>query len=58
LRDVSVTPPLILCFGSERGDVPYVADVARIPVYADSLNVAMAVTVALYETALRMARDD
>jgi tRNA G18 (ribose-2'-O)-methylase SpoU len=29
----------------------------RIPVNADSLNVAMAATVALYETALRMPRD-
>jgi tRNA G18 (ribose-2'-O)-methylase SpoU len=29
----------------------------RIPVYADSLNVAMAATAALYETALRMPRD-
>jgi TrmH family RNA methyltransferase len=58
LRDISVTPPLVLCFGSERGGVPEVAETARIPVHADSLNVAMAATVALYETALRMARDD
>jgi RNA methyltransferase, TrmH family len=57
LRDVSVTPPIVLCFGSERGDVPEVSESARIPVQADSLNVAMAATVALYETALRMARD-
>jgi TrmH family RNA methyltransferase len=57
LRDVSVTPPLVLCFGSERGEVPDVSESARIPVHADSLNVAMASTVALYETALRMARD-
>jgi TrmH family RNA methyltransferase len=58
LRDVSVEPPLILCLGSERGELPDVAESARIAVHADSLNVAMAATVALYETALRMARDD
>jgi RNA methyltransferase, TrmH family len=58
LRDVSVEPPLILCLGSERGELPDVAESARIAVQADSLNVAMAATVALYETALRMARDD
>jgi tRNA G18 (ribose-2'-O)-methylase SpoU len=29
----------------------------RIPVHADSLNVAMAATVALYEVANRMAAD-
>jgi TrmH family RNA methyltransferase len=57
LRDVSVTAPLVLCFGSERGDVPDVSESARIPVQADSLNVAMAATVALYETANRMAAD-
>jgi TrmH family RNA methyltransferase len=58
LGDVSVNPPLVLCLGSERGAVPEVEDRARIPVRADSLNVAMAATVALYEVALRMARDD
>ena len=58
LRDVDVTPPLVLCFGSERGEGPDVEQSARIPVTNDSLNVAMAATVALYETALRMARDD
>jgi TrmH family RNA methyltransferase len=60
LSDVSVTVPAILVLGSERGELPE-ADAmerARIPVHADSLNVAMAATVALYETALRMARDD
>jgi RNA methyltransferase, TrmH family len=57
LRDASVTPPLVLCFGSERGDVPNVADRARIPVHAESLNVAMAAAVALYEVANRMAAD-
>jgi tRNA G18 (ribose-2'-O)-methylase SpoU len=43
--------------GSERGELPEGAARVRIAVHADSLNVAMAATVALYETALRMARD-
>lgn len=50
--------PLVLCFGSERGDLPEGADVeAGIPMRAgpDSLNVAMAATVALYDR-FRMAR--
>jgi RNA methyltransferase, TrmH family len=57
LRNADVTPPLILCFGSERGDLPEVAEAASIPVTNDSLNVAMAATVALYEVANRMAAD-
>lgn len=61
LRDVDVKPPLVLVMGSERGTLPGGGGAAlervRIPVHADSLNVAMAATVALYETALRMARD-
>jgi RNA methyltransferase, TrmH family len=57
LRDISVTGPIVLCFGSERGDLPDVKESARIPVTNDSLNVAMAATVALYEVALRMAAD-
>jgi RNA methyltransferase, TrmH family len=57
LREISVTPPLVLCLGSERGEVPAVEESARIPVTNDSLNVAMAATVALYEVALRMAAD-
>ncbi|HZB06627.1 MAG TPA: RNA methyltransferase [Thermoleophilaceae bacterium] len=57
LRDVEVTKPLVLVMGSERGELPEGVETARIPVHADSLNVAMAATVALYETALRMARD-
>ena len=56
LRDVDVTGPLVLVMGSERGDLPEGVEGVRIPVHADSLNVAMAATVALYETALRMAR--
>jgi TrmH family RNA methyltransferase len=60
LSDVSVTAPAILVLGSERGELPQAEGMerVRIPVHADSLNVAMAATVALYETALRMARDD
>jgi RNA methyltransferase, TrmH family len=57
LREVDVAPPLVLCFGSERGEVPEVEESARIQVGADSLNVAMAATVALYEVANRMAAD-
>ena len=56
LDDVELTPPLVLCLGSERGALPAGIDTARIPVHADSLNVAMAATVALYEAAHRMAR--
>jgi RNA methyltransferase, TrmH family len=62
LRDVDVTAPVVLVLGSERGDLPQGAEAAglqavRIPVHADSLNVAMAATVALYEVANRMAAD-
>jgi TrmH family RNA methyltransferase len=58
LGDADLTPPLVLCLGSERGALPEGVESVRIPVHGDSLNVAMAATVALYETALRMARDD
>jgi TrmH family RNA methyltransferase len=58
LRDIEVTLPVVLVMGSERGALPEGIERARIPVFADSLNVAMAASVALYETALRMARDD
>ena len=57
LREIAVTAPMVLCFGSERGDLPDVEESARIPVANDSLNVAMAATVALYEVAHRMAAD-
>jgi len=57
LGDVDVTGPLVLVMGSERGKLPEGVERVSIPVHADSLNVAMAATVALYETALRMARD-
>jgi TrmH family RNA methyltransferase len=50
-------PPLVLCFGSERGELPEGDIVAGIPMRPglDSLNVAMAATVALYDR-FRMAR--
>jgi RNA methyltransferase, TrmH family len=64
LRDVDVTKPVVLVLGSERGALPAGAaggggglEAVRIPVHADSLNVAMAATVALYEVAHRMAAD-
>jgi TrmH family RNA methyltransferase len=58
LRDVDVAGPVVLVLGSERGELPNGVEGVRIPVHADSLNVAMAATVALYEVALRMAADD
>ena len=62
LSDVSVTAPVVLVLGSERGELPEGAEAAglervQIPVHADSLNVAMAATLALYEVANRMAAD-
>jgi TrmH family RNA methyltransferase len=57
LRDVDVTGPMVLVLGSERGALPEGLDAVRIPVHGDSLNVAMAATVALYEVANRMAAD-
>jgi RNA methyltransferase, TrmH family len=60
LRELEVRKPVVIVMGSERGELPDTEELerVRIPVQADSLNVAMAATVALYETALRMARDD
>ena len=63
LKQVELGAPLVLCLGAERAglaaDVTAVADAtARIPVRADgpdSLNVASAAAVALYEVANRMA---
>ena len=57
-------PPLVVCLGAEREGLPpelleRAAHTARIPLRDDgpeSLNVAMAATVALYELANRMAR--
>jgi TrmH family RNA methyltransferase len=56
--EYTAEPPVVLCFGSERGDLPDGAETtAGIPMRSglDSLNVAMAATVALYEQ-FRMAR--
>ena len=57
LREVKLAAPLVLVLGSERGALPEGVQRARIPVHADSLNVAMAASVALYEVANRMAAD-
>jgi tRNA G18 (ribose-2'-O)-methylase SpoU len=63
LAEVAAEAPLVLCLGAEREGLP--AEVsgaaslrAHIPLRAggpDSLNVAMAATVALYEVGNRMA---
>jgi TrmH family RNA methyltransferase len=58
LRDVAADPPLTVCLGAEREGLP--ADVggtrARIPVEGpESLNVAAAAAIALYELRNRMA---
>jgi TrmH family RNA methyltransferase len=57
-----VDPPVVLCIGGERGGLGDIADRAEIrrgilmrPDAPDSLNAAMAATVALYEQ-FRMAR--
>ena len=60
LADVEPEPPLVLCLGAEREGLPegLVEERARIPLRAggpDSLNVAMAATLALYDVAHRMA---
>jgi RNA methyltransferase, TrmH family len=63
LRTVGLAERVAVCAGAERRGLPDAAlaaadEVARIPLRPDgpeSLNVAMAVTVALYEVANRMA---
>src|SRR3954447_13443018 len=59
LGEIEPKPPLVLCMGAERGGLPpEVSERFRIPLRADgpeSLNVAMAATVALYDVANRMA---
>jgi TrmH family RNA methyltransferase len=57
LSELALAGRVILCLGSERGALPEGLETVRIPVQADSLNVAMAATVALYEVAHRMAAD-
>jgi RNA methyltransferase, TrmH family len=57
LGEAELLPPLVLCLGAERTGLP--ADLerqaVRIPVRAESLNVAMAASIGLYEAANRMA---
>jgi TrmH family RNA methyltransferase len=63
LASLDAEPPLVLCLGAERAGLPdelvaRAGAVAHIPLRADgpdSLNVAMAATIALYEVANRMA---
>jgi RNA methyltransferase, TrmH family len=57
LPEADLEPPVVLCLGSEREGLPpeLEAGSVRIDTQADSLNVAMAATVALYEAARRMA---
>ncbi len=62
LAEVEVEPPVVICVGAEREGLPpelsaIVDATARIPMRPDgpdSLNVAMAATVALYELGRRM----
>jgi RNA methyltransferase, TrmH family len=60
IEDLEIEPPVVLCLGGERGAPPRgVRAHGRIPMRADgpeSLNVAMAATVGLYEARNRMAR--
>ena len=55
LREASFEAPLVLCLGSERGGLPAELEdeAVRIEVGAESLNVAMAASIALYEASLR-----
>jgi RNA methyltransferase, TrmH family len=57
LREAELAAPLVLCLGAERAGLPPALerDAVRIPVRNESLNVAMAATVGLYEAAHRMA---
>jgi RNA methyltransferase, TrmH family len=56
LDEVELEPPLVLCLGGERAGLPaeLERDAVRIDVRAESLNVAMAASIALYEAARRM----
>jgi len=65
LAQVEATPPVVICLGAEReGLPPSVSEEANVraeiplrPDGPDSLNVAMAATVALYDLSNRMAAD-
>jgi TrmH family RNA methyltransferase len=56
LDQVELEPPVVLCLGAERGGLPAELEqgAARIDVRSESLNVAMAASIALYEAARRM----
>jgi TrmH family RNA methyltransferase len=56
LREVELEAPVVLCLGAERAGLPAELEArsVRIAVRSESLNVAMAATVALYEAAHRM----
>jgi TrmH family RNA methyltransferase len=64
LADVALEPPVVVCVGAEREGLPaevsaVAAATARIPIRGDgpdSLNAAMAATVALYELGNRITR--
>jgi RNA methyltransferase, TrmH family len=59
LDEVELEPPVVLCLGAERDGLPAELEqgAARIEVQAESLNVAMAASIALYEAARRMPGD-
>ena len=56
LDEVQLDPPLVLCLGAERAGLPeqLERDAVRIEVRTESLNVAMAASIALWEAARRM----
>jgi RNA methyltransferase, TrmH family len=56
LAEVELEPPLVLCLGGERAGLPaeLERDAARIDVRNESLNVAMAASIGLWEAARRM----
>jgi RNA methyltransferase, TrmH family len=62
LREVELDPPIVLCLGAEREGLPAgsgvdaTARIAMRPDAPNSLNVAGAAAVGLYEVANRMAR--
>jgi TrmH family RNA methyltransferase len=60
IGEVEAVPPLVICLGAEREGLPEgLPASARIPLRSDgpdSLNVAMAAAVALYDVGNRMAR--
>jgi RNA methyltransferase, TrmH family len=59
LREAHVEPPVVLCLGAEREGLPEElgGERVRIPIEGpDSLNVAAAAAIALYELRNRMAR--